>query len=665
MSHTVKCPTCNKEVTPESLSGKLFCPECGNEIPAAMPESQSTPKENKASSGTAPANAPETGASIKDGMGIIENSRNKVGAVESFSDNSVTNNTTNNTTTNISNITQIEDDTKKSVICEISGKQVLVTSSVKCPVCGRTVSNQYYDEVKLRCSACEKKAVADYERFYSEMTSGVRAIDKELRSVLDNKASELKLTPAQVKESEFKLRKASSGKDAHLSEMKEKDFIRTVNQFLGGNMNIQACLNKVEAYAKVTDDEAVQCWYHLLWAVSKPESYRKELAEATMDEYWQIYWDFAAAVRLNKTAEAVNSIDTAKEKYPENINDLILAQVMLEHCQFMISKDQGYLNDAQEDMNSIGATESGSLEILKQNPSIISRLIVTGAIPVPQKPAQSPQPAQDNPSAPVQQPVQKPVQQGQKPQQPVQKPQQPVQRPQQAAQKPQQTAQRPQPQSQPAVQTPSTKGVVLNNTAGGPLNPEVSFANVNKEKGKGKGGLIAGIAAAVIIAAGIGGFYLFGGKSGQAPVQEQIAADKPEAVKEAPAAETAKIPEPAVTEPAITDPAKETRPMTMAEKSKTMAQQKAASETVAATSGAGAEDYAKGMEAYKKEDYKTAFDLFKKAGTAGNAEACYQAGLMLSTGKGSVARNILQAKVWLKKAVSLGKTEAQTALDSL
>ena len=54
---------------------------------------------------------------------MIEENRTKIGAVETFSDNSVTNHTTNTTTntTNISNITKIEDDTKKSVVCEISG----------------------------------------------------------------------------------------------------------------------------------------------------------------------------------------------------------------------------------------------------------------------------------------------------------------------------------------------------------------------------------------------------------------------------------------------------------------------------------------------------------------------------------------------------------------
>ena len=170
-----------------AVGNKNFCPECeveiigASEAPKSEPQKPSTPAQT-------PAKEQSSGHSIKDGMGMIEENRTKIGAVETFSDNSVTNHTHTTNTTNISNITQIADDTKKSVVCEISGKKVLVTSSVVCPVCGKTVSEQYYDEGKLRCQLCEQKAVEAYERFYSEMVSGTRVIDSELRSVLDEKA---------------------------------------------------------------------------------------------------------------------------------------------------------------------------------------------------------------------------------------------------------------------------------------------------------------------------------------------------------------------------------------------------------------------------------------------------------------------------------------------
>ena len=652
MSETIKCPICGKEVIPEVLAGKKFCPECENEIISPAPSQAEKPAGKPAERQNSAPEAPQqTGASIKDGMGIIENSRNKVGAVESFSDNSVTNNTTNTTTNNISNITNINDDTKKSVICEISGKQILVTSSVKCPVCGKVVSNQYYNESKLRCQACEKECIAEYQAFYRDLTKGSRVIDKQMREVLDNKAASLKLNAADIKEIELKLRKEGGGKDAYLSEIKQRDFVRTIDQFLQAGMSLTTCLGKVEAYAKVTEDEQVQCWYHLLWAVARPVEYRKALSEAVVDSFWQTYWDFAAAVRLGKSAEAVNAVDTLKEKFPEHVNDGLFAQVLLEQCQFFMTKNEDYLKDAQQDMQGLSMFESESLAAVQAVQIAISMFIVAGQIvkfeETPEQEAQRPQTAAQN-------------QGGQA------RPQTTAQRPQAAGgqARPQTTVQRPQAASQ--------KGVVLNNTAGGPLNPEVSFATAtNSEKGgtKGKGGLWA---ALVIVALLIGGgAYFFLAKDNTTPKETPTASTPAPESKAAPSKtatgnKSEENKEPVTQTASQAEPA---APKTMAEKAaaKTAAQKAAekASAPAPSSSAAMSEGMKKAMQAYSAGDYKAAHDLFKQEGNAGNAEACYQLGLMLSTGKGSVAKNTLQAKVWLKKAVSLGHPDAQAALSNL
>ena len=72
-----------------------------------------------------------------------------------------------------------------------------------------------------------------------------------------------------------------------------------------------------------------------------------------------------------------------------------------------------------------------------------------------------------------------------------------------------------------------------------------------------------------------------------------------------------------------------------------------------------------GKAAYAKGNYKLAFNLFKKAASANNSEACYQIGMMLSTGKGEIAKNVLQAKVWLKKAAGAGHSDAAKVLETL
>lgn len=666
MSGNVKCLNCGKEVTPEAFGGKNFCPECGNEIMETAPVAQ-THADEPASTAT-PA---EGAAVIKDGMGIIENTRTKVGAVDTFSDNSVTNNTTNNTT----NITQITDDTKKSVICEISGKKVLVTSSVQCPVCGKTVSNQYYDEDKLRCTECEKRAVKEYEKYYAEFTKDVRVIDKDLREVLDGKAKALKLTALQVKEMELKLRKANAGKDAHLSDIKKKDFERTIVQMYQEKITPEMAFTKVSAYAKITEDAAVQCWYHAIWAICNPKEYVDALKNATVDEYWQNYWAFAAYAKLDDIAGAVDAVDVAKEKFPENVNDIILAQAYLGACQYFSSEDEAYVSDAYSYFESIQGTDSECLKFhyerfeeldnvfapddfgcLNVASLILTRRMMKG---YPETGSERPALSEEHRDPPRQQSTLAAAREARQAQAqtpaPAPAPVKPAQTPQPAKPAPA----RPAPAPQPAPVKPTgQKGVVLNNTAGGPANPQVSFSDATPVKPKKKGGGTVIVIILILVALAAGAyFFLNKPKAPDTAVEQTV---KSPEVTSAPVAAPVDTPAP--------KEAPAAKPKTMAEKAKAQQETKNAAEEAARTAAPavsdapGAADLAKGMEAYKAGDFKAAHDFFKSAGNAGNAEACYQLGMMLSTGKGSVAKNTLQSKVWLKKAANLGHAAAKAAI---
>lgn len=664
MSGNVKCLNCGKEVTPEAFGGKNFCPECGNEIMETAPVAQ-THADEPASTAT-PA---EGAAVIKDGMGIIENTRTKVGAVDTFSDNSVTNNTTNNTT----NITQITDDTKKSVICEISGKKVLVTSSVQCPVCGKTVSNQYYDEDKLRCTECEKRAVKEYEKYYAEFTKDVRVIDKDLREVLDGKAKALKLTALQVKEMELKLRKANAGKDAHLSDIKKKDFERTIVQMYQEKITPEMAFTKVSAYAKITEDAAVQCWYHAIWAICNPKEYVDALKNATVDEYWQNYWAFAAYAKLDDIAGAVDAVDVAKEKFPENVNDIILAQAYLGACQYFSSEDEAYVSDAYSYFESIQGTDSECLKFhyerfeeldnvfapddfgcLNVASLILTRRMMKG---YPETGSERPALSEEHRDPPRQQSTLAAAREARQAQAqtpaPAPAPVKPAQTPQPAKPAPA----RPAPAPQPAPVKPTgQKGVVLNNTAGGPANPQVSFSDATPVKPKKKGGGTVIVIILILVALAAGAyFFLNKPKTPDTAVEQTV---KSPEVTSAPVA--APVDTPAPKEAPVA------KPKTMAEKAlqetKNAAEEAARTAAPAVSDAPGAADLAKGMEAYKAGDFKAAHDFFKSAGNAGNAEACYQLGMMLSTGKGSVAKNTLQSKVCLKKAANLGHAAAKAAI---
>lgn len=665
----VKCLNCGKEVTPESFGGKNFCPECGSEII----ETASQPVEEGEAPQAGSASPADGAAVIKDGMGIIENARTKVGAVDTFSDNSVTNNTTNNTT----NITQISDDTKKSVICEISGKKVLVTSSVVCPICGRTVSSQYYDEDKLRCTKCEEKAVKEYERYFADFTKGVRVIDKELREVLDGKARALKLTSLQVKEMELRLRKAASGKDAHLSDIKKKDFERTIVQMYQEKITPEVAYTKVSAYAKITEDAAVQCWYHAIWAVCHPKEYVDALKNATVDEYWQNYWAFAAYAKLDDIAGAVDAVDVAKEKFPENVNDIILAQAYLGACQYFSSEDEAYVSDAYSYFESIERTDSECLKFhyerfeeldnvfapddfgcLDVATLILTRKMMKG---YPETGSERPALSEEHRDPPRQQSMLAAAREARQAQTPAPAPTKPA--PSKPAPQPAKPAPQPAP-AKPAVQPQAQKGVVLNNSVGGPANPQVSFDDAAPVKAKKKGGGFAFVIILILAALGAGAYFLLGSKSDQEPAEVQQKVETPISKPEPASVHTET---PVTVQEPVEAPVE--KPKTMAEKAKdTQAvtrkpvEETAAKSVQSAPDAPGAADLAKGLEAYKAGDFKKAHDLFKSAGNAGNAEACYQLGMMLSTGKGSVAKNTLQSKVWLKKAANLGHAAANAAI---
>lgn len=650
------CPKCGTQVPDDAR----FCtnPDCECELPKR--EAKPTPAPAPASKPAAPASTPTpvdmTGMA---GFGTNENNRTKIGAVQSYSDssttttNNTTNNTTNTTTTNISNI--ITDDTKKSVVCEISGKKILVTSSVVCPVCNKTVADQYYIEEKLRCTKCEESALTAYQNYYVEMTANSRVIDMELRSILDKKAESLKLTSDQIKEIEFKIRKNSGSQEAHLSDLQQKDFTRTVGHLIDGRIEVRACLNKIAAYAKLTNDDDVQCWYNLLSALNSPKEYLQDLKNSTIDKYWQIYWGFAAACKLRNSTEAILQIENARGKYPGKINDIILAQSIVEVYQGLLNNDRNYIVDAFEDLQGIETTDSDCLnsfftafkstlaskslaEICESGlPRLIIREIMGFEFKKPQQ-TSTPAPAPQKASSQTKPAEQKP-----------------------AAQK-------------PAEQSKgNNKAFVIDTTAGGPINPQVSFNSVLEDEKKPAGkGKFVGIAVAAIAIAAVAG-YLILGKSGDSSSVETAAVEETTTVTEQP--KTNKTPQPTATE--ATAKTEEATYNNMAEKKaaeKAATEQKAAQPTTAASkasmasqaasqskaatatqnNGPAADVLAKGKAAYESGDYKAAHDYFKEAGNAGNAEACYLLGTMLSTGKGTIAKNTLQSKMWLDKATKLG-----------
>ncbi|MDP6088531.1 MAG: tetratricopeptide repeat protein, partial [Nitrospinota bacterium] len=79
-----------------------------------------------------------------------------------------------------------------------------------------------------------------------------------------------------------------------------------------------------------------------------------------------------------------------------------------------------------------------------------------------------------------------------------------------------------------------------------------------------------------------------------------------------------------------------------------------------ATTSASA-DFAAGVAAYNRGDFKTAFKEFRRLALQGNAFAQYNLGLMYAKGRG-VAQDYAQAVTWYRKAALQGNALAQSNL---
>lgn len=83
-----------------------------------------------------------------------------------------------------------------------------------------------------------------------------------------------------------------------------------------------------------------------------------------------------------------------------------------------------------------------------------------------------------------------------------------------------------------------------------------------------------------------------------------------------------------------------------------------------ASSNLFAADFATGLDALDRGDYKKAFTNFKPLAESGNVRAEYRLGIMYAMGLG-VVRDFERAKTWLRKSAGQGYASAQNDLGVL
>ena len=82
------------------------------------------------------------------------------------------------------------------------------------------------------------------------------------------------------------------------------------------------------------------------------------------------------------------------------------------------------------------------------------------------------------------------------------------------------------------------------------------------------------------------------------------------------------------------------------------------------SSGVFGDDFQDGVDAYKRQDYKTAYKLFLQLAEQGRASAQYNLGVMYAQGQG-VPQDYKEAIKYFRFSAEQGNADAQMVLEAL
>jgi hypothetical protein len=323
----MKCNSCNTVIYPNS--GNKFCENCGKEIPTNDFDQSAV-------------------------LPIGEEKKNNDNQSTTIGKNSILSNSQINTTNTTVNNTTIEDDTKKSIVCAVSGKRVLYIESVCCLGCKKDVSTAYYNELTKRCDNCHQSNLHEYKSaLISALENG---IDKNERLNLNLLAKKLNLTENEKQTIEqdlndqFSLDNHSSG---DLTSMQKVQF-STAKKELIQKEELASSLIKLKAiYDRVDNNDQVSCLYFLNKALVSPDEYIVNFKASQYDVYWEHYWSFLAYLKKGDSQSADAAKEKAKRKYKSNKNDFLLSEVLLFIRTYSIDRNPELIDFAKDTLFEI------------------------------------------------------------------------------------------------------------------------------------------------------------------------------------------------------------------------------------------------------------------------------------------------------------------------
>ncbi|RAR73736.1 hypothetical protein [Flavobacterium aciduliphilum] len=309
------CLKCNQS---EEDDASKFCKKCGTSLPE--------PKLNFHKTG-------EFNATIGD-KNII--SGNVIGKNEEIK---VSGNAT---------INKIEDDTKKTVICSISGRRLLMINSIVCPCCNKDVAQEYYSPKSNRCLNCDNLALASYRKQVQIVLSdGI--LDSNERITLDSLAMSLHID--EDKKNEIEVEEKQNSKQItsgeFLSGFHKIEFNRAL-KYVFEEDNIEQgfkLLNNV--FLKNSFNDEVANLYYLLEAILLPETAIANYHSRNIDRFWQHYWAFLPHLKKVEVSEAYEIIENNKNLFADKNNDVLISEVTFYLICYFSQGENSYLEEAK------------------------------------------------------------------------------------------------------------------------------------------------------------------------------------------------------------------------------------------------------------------------------------------------------------------------------
>ena len=361
----MKCKMCGTSFVPGE---NKFCEGCGMELPMVAAET------------VAPKAVPEN----YDEFPAAGTSPSTAIGKNSILSNSNINTTNTTTTTNVNNTT-IEDDTKKSIVCAVSGKRVLYIESVCCRGCDKDVSLEYYNETTRRCENCHKGYLNQYRDAFSQsMSTG--GIDRHERAQLDILANSLHISENEKLQIEQDIKNSYVTKTnsdfSELDDLYELDFMDAKKDILIKNDLSSALLKLKQIYDQVQTNDEVSCLYFLIKALKNPTTYITNYEVKSFEDYWENYWYFLAQLTNgDKQRKGFGSFRQNLNKYDHKKDEILLSESLYFIVAYQNTKNENYIEKANEKLVEIDSINSSFLLKLYKS----TKHIILNFDPVDQK----------------------------------------------------------------------------------------------------------------------------------------------------------------------------------------------------------------------------------------------------------------------------------------